>query len=516
MSHSLATVYATRAAMLKKSFYQFVKAFWKVLEPAEPLVFDEYIDGICQHLQACSDGTARWLLINMPPGLAKSKLTVLFMAWVWTHSPHERILHLSHSGDLSIRNVNWLRTVLKSTDYQNHFPVVLTREEEGNIQNTAQGSVFASSMGARNIGLRASMIVADDPNSDDETPEKRQEQIDKWNTEILSRLNNQDTGKWVVIQQRLGVDDISSYLLEHQRSEWVWLSLPMEYIPEEARTTEIGWKDSRTEAGQLLTSRLSEKKLKLLKDSAGSRYFAFYQQKPIPHKGIIFEELNIYSDEPEYFVCGGKRIPKKECRRFANTDLAISEKKTADYTVLCVWAVWKRYLILEAWYRARISAPVMVQKFRELYHAYNCDYIAIEDVAFQRSIIQHLQQADDRIQVKPVKAEGDKVARANSGAVIMMENKEIWICKAPEVESELKAFPNGKHDDIVDCVSYAAILKAKDNPFQLPDDWDKKELLSEEEQQEIFYKRYWEMVHGEPFPEKATMQHLAQAPAILQ
>ena len=496
-------VIAQRAAIFRANFLFFAREYWKVLEPAVPLVEDDYITGICEHLQAVSEGKAKNLLINMPPGLAKSKLTVLFMAWLWTHSPGERILHLAHSNDLSIRNVNWFRTVVRSQEYQSHFAVKLTSEEEGNLQNDKQGSIFASSIGSKNLGLRCSIIVGDDVNSVDETLDRRKEVIERWKTEITSRLNDEKTGKTIVIQQRLGTDDLSSYLLQEEREAWCWLSLPMEYIPEDARTTEIGWTDTRTQPGEILTSRVTPAGLALTKKRHGASYWAWYQQKPIPPKGAVFESLNIYTDEPDYFVCEGKRIPKKDCRRWATTDLAISEKSTADYTVLCIWAAWKQYLILEHWYRDRISSPKMVSKFKELYYRYNLDFIAIEDVAFQRSMIQMLQEDCLRegksIVIKPVKPVGDKIARANSGAVILMENKELWLPQAPEIEAELKGFPNSKHDDIVDCVSYAALLKSKTNPFILPEDWDKPPVMSEEQQKLEYQKYRWEMLQEEPW-----------------
>jgi hypothetical protein len=39
---------------------------------------------VCEHLQAVTEGRLRHLIINIPPGHAKSLLTAVFWpAWVW-------------------------------------------------------------------------------------------------------------------------------------------------------------------------------------------------------------------------------------------------------------------------------------------------------------------------------------------------------------------------------------------------------------------------------------------------
>ena len=50
--------------------YEFVKTFWRVLEPETPMVPGWAMEAICAHLEAVSYGEIIRLLINVPPGFS--------------------------------------------------------------------------------------------------------------------------------------------------------------------------------------------------------------------------------------------------------------------------------------------------------------------------------------------------------------------------------------------------------------------------------------------------------------
>lgn len=55
-----------------------------MLEPGTSFVPGIHVDAICAHLQAVIDGKIRDLIINVPPGHAKSLLTCVFWpAWAY-------------------------------------------------------------------------------------------------------------------------------------------------------------------------------------------------------------------------------------------------------------------------------------------------------------------------------------------------------------------------------------------------------------------------------------------------
>src|SRR3954447_23784662 len=93
------------AEQARQRFGTFVKQAWPVLEPQTPFVNGMHVEAICEHLQAVAEGKIKNLLINVPPGHAKSLLTaVLWPAWVWTSHPETRWLFSGYREDLAQRD----------------------------------------------------------------------------------------------------------------------------------------------------------------------------------------------------------------------------------------------------------------------------------------------------------------------------------------------------------------------------------------------------------------------------
>ena len=69
---------ALERSLCAKRLADFVRQGWDVLEPGTPYVHGKVIDAICEHLEAVTAGQIRRLLINVPPGTAKSLLCSVF------------------------------------------------------------------------------------------------------------------------------------------------------------------------------------------------------------------------------------------------------------------------------------------------------------------------------------------------------------------------------------------------------------------------------------------------------
>jgi hypothetical protein len=110
---------AVRAEKLRRCLYEFVLEAWPIVEPATPFVKGIHSDAMCQHLQALSEGKIGNLIINVPPGHAKSLLgAVLWPAWHWISSPATRWLFASYSANLSVRDSLRCRRLIESEWYQ--------------------------------------------------------------------------------------------------------------------------------------------------------------------------------------------------------------------------------------------------------------------------------------------------------------------------------------------------------------------------------------------------------------
>ena len=85
-----------------RSFRQFVRQAWAVVEPSTPFVPGWHIDAIIEHLEAITSGQIRNLLINVPPRHMKSLLVSVFWpAWEWIRRPERRWLYSSYGAQRS-------------------------------------------------------------------------------------------------------------------------------------------------------------------------------------------------------------------------------------------------------------------------------------------------------------------------------------------------------------------------------------------------------------------------------
>ena len=95
---------------------------------------------------------------------------------------------------------------------------------------------------------------------------------------------------------------------------------------------------------------------------------------------------------------------------------------------------------------------------RRTYERFAPATIGIEATAFQLSIVQEARRAG--LPIKAQRAERDKVSRALTAAA-RAEGGRVFFERGASyleaLEGELTAFPAGRHDDIVDVISYAAV-----------------------------------------------------------
>lgn len=183
----------------------------------------------------------------------------------------------------------------------------------------------------------------------------------------------------------------------------------------------------------------------------------------LPNGDIFLRDWFRYAQEKNGFYRTEKAVVAvNECSRFATVDLAISEKLSADYTVICIWALTPNgHLILLDLWRGRIDAPTTISRIKTLYAKYDLDWVGVEDVGYQRSIIQQLILED--VTAKGLKPSGDKVARAQA-ASIRFEAGMVHLMDGEwrnDLEREMLAFPNAPHDDMVDAVSYGCFAASR-------------------------------------------------------
>lgn len=273
----------------------FVREAWHVVEPNNTYVHGWHLDSVCAHLEAVTDGRINRLLINVPPGTMKSLLTsVLWPAWEWgpVGRPSLRYLTTSYAEKYVKRDSRRMRDLVQSEWYRSLWPEVeLVRAGEASFANTKTGNregvPFASLTGGR-----GDRVIIDDPHSTEtaESEAERQNTTRIFRESVPTRLNDPKTSAIIVIMQRLHEDDVSGQIIKLGLG-YEHLMLPMEFEPERACKTGIGFTDPRTEDGELLfPERFPAAVVERDKVPMGSYAVAGqFQQRPAPRTGGMFQ-----------------------------------------------------------------------------------------------------------------------------------------------------------------------------------------------------------------------------------
>lgn len=479
-------ILALEKTVLERSFKLFVRDAWQHIDGDE-FIHNWHVDAICDHLQAVYDGRIKRLLINIPPGFAKSLLSdVLYPAWVWTTKPEHKFLSTSYSLDLSQRDSRKMRQLVMSDWYQARWPIKLKHDqnEKTNFENTSGGAravrAFTSLTGAR-----GNTVIVDDPHSvalawsDTE----RENTVQHFKAGVPSRLHSRKRDSIIVIMQRLHEEDVSGFILDNPELGYVHLCIPMEYEGNDQQTI-LGWRDPRTEEGELLfpefmdAAKVAEEKASL----GPVDYAGQHQQRPTPREAgeiniTYFQTLHGEKDGQklrfERFIKGIDGAPvqgwPRGCNYYMTSDHAITEN--GDYNVFRMWAydsnkhLWlvdsfrKKCLFQEALgieiidgnlTLSGVGALSMVKKWKPL------RYFPEDDNTFKAMegmLKDAMRQTGTFVQIDKQTPHGkNKIAKVQGYKNLAFQGR-VHLPNGPIGDAaldEYQRFPNGKNDDQVD------------------------------------------------------------------
>jgi predicted phage terminase large subunit-like protein len=488
------TLDQVRAEKSRRSLASFVRYGWPILEPGTPLAWNWHIDAICLHLEAVTRGDIRRLLINIPPGHMKSLIVSVFWpAWEWLAEPEERSLMSSYSMDLASRDSVRCRDLITSDWYQEWFQPEWFLKGDQNVksyfENSRKGFRFSLSVGGRATGFRGGKVVVDDPlNAKEQHSIPAREECTFWWDKVMSsRLNDQRKGKRVIIMQRLHSDDLSGHVIA-KKLGYDHLCLPSEYEsrPEacECETcqkggvTGIGWRDPRTERGDLLFPEMFPPEViaEAKRDLGSSDYAGQHQQRPSPTEGGILKRHwfrfwipkdlegsvapvrtrmpdNSWYEHPLVVI-----RPLNEMDELAQSwDMAFKDTLESDFVAGQVWARKGADKFLMDQVHGRMDFTVTCTAVENLSAAWpKANAKLVEDKANGTAVIATLRsKVPGLIAIEP---EGGKVARTHAAAP-EIESGNVYLphpAIAPWVEAfltECTTFPNASHDDQVDAMT---------------------------------------------------------------
>ncbi|MGD1212633.1 MAG: phage terminase large subunit [Candidatus Acidiferrales bacterium] len=466
-------------AFLRHDFVTFVEGSFNQLNPQTEYLHNWHIEVIAAFLEECRLGKLRRLIINLPPRSLKSHMaSVAFPAFLLGHNPAAQIICASYAQDLADKLAGDCRSLMTSDWYQGVFPGTRLASRRAAVSDFAtmeRGSRLSTSMGGVLTGRGADFIVIDDPIKPDEALSEAQRTSvnDRFDSTLITRLNNKRSGVVIIIMQRLHEDDLVGHVL--QQGDWKLLKFPA--IAEEDETyiveTPYGQKTFKRRAGEALhPDREPLEVLASIREIQGEYHFAGqYQQAPSPlGRGLI--KTGWFKTYPAADVPMGFEMI------FQSWDTANKPTELSDYCVCTTWGVKDKHIYLLHVTRKRLGYPELKRAVREQAEAFSPQTILIEDMASGTQLIQELV-SEGMHAIKKYEPAMNKIMRMNSvtstieNGFVHLPDKAAWL---PDFLHELAGFPKGKYDDQVDSMSQAL-------------DWFKHQCMTEGYGLLEFYKQ---------------------------
>jgi predicted phage terminase large subunit-like protein len=242
-----------------------------------------------RELQAVAEGKTPRLMLNMPPGSAKSMYgSVLFPAWALSRVPNLPLIGASNTDDLAKGFSRKLMGAIR--DNAQSLGIYLSRDNQGEWETSNGGSYRAAGVGAAIAGKRAGGVVIDDPTrsrADADSERVRGTQWAWFTGDLRTRLK---PNAWiVVIMTRWHEDDLGGRLTEYQPGLWRVVSLPAIAGPDDALGRAVGewlWSD---DPAYDYAGELKRVHAEFLQAGAMRDWSALYQQDPRPLEGLLFK-----------------------------------------------------------------------------------------------------------------------------------------------------------------------------------------------------------------------------------
>ena len=286
--------------LIRSDFASFVRKAYRHDHPTK-LGNEAYLAYLCHELERVANGETRRLVINLPPRHLKTFLAAIYLpAWVLAHDPSARVMVITCSEQLAELITYHIRKVLRASWFKALFTtrVAKDRSKAGDFATTAGGGVFATSVNGALAGRGADLIIFDDPLDlkDAGNTERIALVNQRFDSLIMSRLNNRKTGQVIIIAHRLNENDLSAHIRKQGDYRHVILSL----VATRKKSYDLGGHVWVRKRGELLRpGSFTPRELKRLEQNTINPDFGlFYQQGIDPALRLTIKVQHFDSFDP--------------------------------------------------------------------------------------------------------------------------------------------------------------------------------------------------------------------------
>ena len=401
----------------------------------------KHIEWICNNVvQPLIDGEYNRVILSVPPQSGKSYSVTHRLPVYWgEHFPGENILLTGYSQEFAEANLSyWARQIA-------HERKILSPQAKAlnSWKLRTGGTVNVRGVGAPPTGLpRLKLIIADDPikSSEDANSEVERERLwDWWCGTIVQRF--WPGTRVLLIMTRWHQDDLAGRLIDRQGDVWTVINLPAIAEDNDPMGREKGealWPEQKP-----LEFLLNQKR-----EMGAYRFEALFQGNPSPKEGSFFKVDQI----------GFVDFPPENMKVVRAWDVAATEG-AGDYTVGVKMGYANGFWYVLDVKRGQWSTDNRDAKMRETAEADGFDVkivVPADNSAGGKSMTRAFIRLLQGYSVVAVGSKNkNKEQRAdpfssqlNAGNVKLVKAK--WNDAFIE---ELRTFPNGKHDDLIDASS---------------------------------------------------------------
>ena len=387
------------------------------------------------------------LLLSVPPQHGKSMtVTEALPSWFVGNNPDKRCIIISYNEDFAGRfgRRNRQKLIEFGPDI---FGISLgkTTDTEVEIKNH-RGSIISRGIMSGITGNPGDLMIIDDPiKSREEADSKniREKIWAEWEASMRTRLSA--GAKVILIMTRWHEDDLYGRMLSREKHV-TKINIPLEALDNDPLGRNPG--DSLCpEIGKDISW------MREVKDSCGGgnrTWFSLYMGNPITQGGNIFKRVwfHLYDEDMSHV---------KFDYLVLSADCAFKDSSKNDYVALGVWGKLGSNCYLLDCIHKHLDFVETIDAIELLMERHtDIKSILIEDKANGSAVISSLRRHISG--VIPVIPDKSKEARAYAvsdyfqAGNIFIPKYAAW---TDEYISELTAFPNAEHDDLVDMTTQA-------------------------------------------------------------
>jgi len=151
-------------------------------------------------------------------------------------------------------------------------------------------------------------------------------------------------------------------------------------------------------------------------------------------------------------------LAKIDTACYVTIDSAVSEKEKADFTGITINRVSSQNKWFITTYRLKCNSKELIDHLFFIKEKYNPLFIGLEETTFtmaiQPFIEDEMRKRSKFFTITPVKHQGTKKETRIRGLIPRWESKSIFLVgDNAELLDEMRVFPNGQHDDVIDSLS---------------------------------------------------------------